>query len=42
AKDIDQYISAELPDPKLDPDGYRVVSEMMIHGPCGLADADVE
>ncbi|GKG27782.1 hypothetical protein Tco_0406109, partial [Tanacetum coccineum] len=38
AKDVDRYISAELPDPKTDPEGYRVVSEMMVHGPCGPAD----
>ncbi|KAL4579076.1 hypothetical protein LXL04_015211 [Taraxacum kok-saghyz] len=37
AEDIDKYISAELPNPTTDPDGYRVVSEMMVHGPCGLA-----
>ncbi|GJT61107.1 DNA helicase [Tanacetum coccineum] len=35
AEDIDNYISADLPDPNEDPEGYRVVSEMMIHGPCG-------
>ncbi|GJR71017.1 DNA helicase [Tanacetum coccineum] len=35
AEDIDRYISAELPDPIEDPEGYRVVSEMMVHGPCG-------
>ncbi|GJS93681.1 DNA helicase [Tanacetum coccineum] len=34
-KDVDQVISAELPDPQIDPYGYKVVSEMMIHGPCG-------
>nr|XP_043611898.1 uncharacterized protein LOC122583571 [Erigeron canadensis] len=34
-EDVDQYITAELPDPKLDPHGYKVVSEMMMHGPCG-------
>nr|GEU92892.1 DNA helicase [Tanacetum cinerariifolium] len=38
AEDIDQYISAELPDPKDDPQGHRVVSKMMVHGPCGLTD----
>ena len=37
AEDVDQYISAELPDPAFDPQGYKVVSEMMIHGPCGSA-----
>ncbi|GJR91911.1 DNA helicase [Tanacetum coccineum] len=34
---VDQFISAELPDPTIDPDGYRVVSELMMHGPCGAA-----
>ncbi|GJS92599.1 hypothetical protein Tco_0799567 [Tanacetum coccineum] len=38
APDIDRYISAELPDPITDPEGYRVISEMMVHGPCGPAD----
>ncbi|GJV45250.1 DNA helicase [Tanacetum coccineum] len=31
AKEVDQYISAELPDPETDPEGYKVVSEMMVH-----------
>nr|GEZ78285.1 DNA helicase [Tanacetum cinerariifolium] len=38
ATDIDRYISAELPDPKTDPEGYRVISETMVHDPCGPAD----
>ncbi|GKD98883.1 DNA helicase, partial [Tanacetum coccineum] len=33
--DVDRYVSAELPDPITDADGYAVVSELMIHGPCG-------
>nr|GEY79571.1 helitron helicase-like domain-containing protein [Tanacetum cinerariifolium] len=37
AEDVDQYISAELPDQRIDPDGYNIVSEMMMHGPCGAA-----
>ena len=37
AQDVDQYISAELPDPQLDPRAYKIVSEMMMHGPCGEA-----
>ena len=36
-EDIDAYISAELPDPAVDAEGYRVISEFMMHGPCGLA-----
>nr|GEV44267.1 DNA helicase [Tanacetum cinerariifolium] len=39
AKDVDRYISAELPDPKTDPEGYRIISEMIVHGPCSKADA---
>ncbi|GJX72167.1 DNA helicase [Tanacetum coccineum] len=35
--DVDKYISAELPNPSEDPDGYRIISELMMHGPCGLA-----
>nr|GFB40331.1 DNA helicase [Tanacetum cinerariifolium] len=35
AEDIDRYISAEFSDPIEDPKGYRIISEMMIHGPCG-------
>ena len=34
--DVDRYVSAELPDPAVDPEGYRVISEFMMHGPCGL------
>ncbi|GJZ46053.1 DNA helicase [Tanacetum coccineum] len=29
--------AAELPDPTEDAEGYRVISELMIHGPCGYA-----
>ena len=34
--DVDRYVSAELPHPTLDPEGYRVVTEFMMHDPCGL------
>ncbi|GJS49151.1 DNA helicase [Tanacetum coccineum] len=37
ASQIDDYISAELPDPVEDPEGYKVVSKLMMHGPCGVA-----
>ena len=32
---IDRFVSAELPDPKVDPLGYALVDEFMVHGPCG-------
>lgn len=35
--DISRHISAELPDPLLYPNLSRVVSNFMIHGPCGTA-----
>ncbi|GJY32097.1 DNA helicase [Tanacetum coccineum] len=40
AFEVDRYISTELPDPDTDPEGYRVVSEMMVHGPCRLLHSD--
>ena len=33
--DVDKFISAELPDREADPHAYKVVTEMMLHGPCG-------
>ncbi|GJT19598.1 DNA helicase [Tanacetum coccineum] len=38
--DVDQYISAELPDPSTNADGYVVISKLMIHGPCGFANTN--
>ncbi|XP_074326495.1 uncharacterized protein LOC141664440 [Apium graveolens] len=35
-ENVDKFVSAELPDPDLDPVGYAAVKEFMIHGPCGL------
>ncbi|CAI0385028.1 unnamed protein product [Linum tenue] len=35
ASDIDATVSAELPDPLLDPIGYDAVTKFMLHGPCG-------
>ncbi|GJY08178.1 hypothetical protein Tco_0375232, partial [Tanacetum coccineum] len=32
---IDDFISAEIPDKDLDPDLYTLVTEHMMHGPCG-------
>lgn len=31
---IDQYISAEIPDPIINPNAYDVGTKFMIHGPC--------
>ena len=39
-EDVDKYVSAELPEPSTDPEGFRVVSEFMMHGPCGIAAPD--
>ncbi|GKF36415.1 hypothetical protein Tco_0113173, partial [Tanacetum coccineum] len=33
--EINDIIAAELPSPTEDPDGYKVVYEFMLHGPCG-------
>lgn len=34
---IDKIISARIPDFNVDPNGFRVVSQFMVHGPCGEA-----
>ncbi|GJW22682.1 hypothetical protein Tco_0033304 [Tanacetum coccineum] len=34
---IDKYIYAEIPDPVQDPIRYKLVMELMMHGPCGAA-----
>ena len=36
-EEVDKYISAELPDPNLDPLAFSLVQEFMLHGPCGEA-----
>nr|GEV86076.1 helitron helicase-like domain-containing protein [Tanacetum cinerariifolium] len=35
APQIDDYISAEIPDPVQDPRRYKLVTKVMMHGPCG-------
>ncbi|GJW54556.1 hypothetical protein Tco_0098641 [Tanacetum coccineum] len=37
APQIDEHISVEIPDPVQDPRGYKVVTDLMMHGPCGVA-----
>ncbi|XP_010534679.1 PREDICTED: uncharacterized protein LOC104810180 [Tarenaya hassleriana] len=36
ANDIDHLISAELPDKETDFEGFKLVEQHMMHGPCGL------
>ncbi|CAN1812464.1 ATP-dependent DNA helicase PIF1 [Linum perenne] len=35
-REIDTFISAELPDPMIDPIGYAAATKFMLHGPCGV------
>ena len=34
ASRIDQVVSAEFPDPQLQPELHAAVQEFMVHGPC--------
>ncbi|XP_021985438.2 uncharacterized protein LOC110881517 [Helianthus annuus] len=40
ASDVDNYISAEIPNPILEPQLYKIVTDLMIHGPCGIVKPD--
>lgn len=33
---VDNFVSAEIPDPFTDPVGYAAVKSFMMHGPCGM------
>nr|XP_017227571.1 PREDICTED: uncharacterized protein LOC108192683 [Daucus carota subsp. sativus] len=35
-ENVDKFVSAEIPDPDLDPAGYATVKAYMMHDPCGL------
>ncbi|GBL83292.1 hypothetical protein AVEN_110620-1 [Araneus ventricosus] len=32
---VDDFISAEIPNPQEDPDLFCIVTKQMVHGPCG-------
>ncbi|XP_071739529.1 uncharacterized protein [Rutidosis leptorrhynchoides] len=34
-EDVDSFICAEIPDRNSDPELYKLVSDLMMHGPCG-------
>lgn len=36
AGNVDEFVSAEIPDPLIDPAGYDAVKLFMLHGPCGV------
>ncbi|XP_044575150.1 uncharacterized protein LOC123258957 [Cotesia glomerata] len=40
SESVDQIISAELPDPNLDPDLFEIIKSTMIHGPCETVTGD--
>ena len=35
ADDVDLLISAEIPDPQMQPELYNIIKSTMVHGPCG-------
>lgn len=41
-EDIDKYVSAEIPNPEQDREGYAAVEQFMIHGPCGVHNRDAQ
>ena len=37
ANQVDEFIKAEIPDPKKYPQAYLTISKSMVHGPCGIS-----
>jgi hypothetical protein len=42
ASDVDSIVSAQIPDPVAHPVLYNIVTQHMVHGPCGAANPDAK
>ena len=42
ASDIDSIVSAQIPDPVANPVFYNIITQSMVHGPCGDANPDAK
>ena len=42
AADVDSIVSAQIPDPDANPVLYNIITQNMVHGPCGAAKPDAK